>query len=246
MLKLILLIKSLIKLIHKNKDKDLEYKVNKAIRQIEIQYRELEGLRRKMEIKRLAIFEATLKAIEQRDCAKASICVNEYIELKKVIKAISNSMMALTFISLKLESMSDIKNVMYHVSSTFKLIKGLSKIIPNLTIILESFTDEMNSTLTEITTRCAIPNVIIDNNFEDCEKILEQARSYVKEKFLTKEPTQQSESYLLSQINEYISHYNRKQIDNSFKLNPSFNEATLRNISKTESELLEILCEGVA
>ncbi|MEM2429968.1 MAG: hypothetical protein QW779_05470 [Nitrososphaerales archaeon] len=245
MLKLIFPIKSLIKLIHQNKDKDLEYKVNKAIRQIEIQYRELEGLRRKIEIRRLALFKATVKAIEQRDCAKASICVNEYVELKKVIKAISHSMMALTFVSLKLESMRDIKDVMYHVSSAFKLIKGLNKIIPNLTIILESFTEEINSTLTEITTCCAIPNIIIDNDFEDCEKILAQARSYVKERFLTKEPIQQSESYL-SQINECISYYNGKQIDNSFKLNLSPNEAILRNISQTESELSEILCEGIA
>ncbi|MCS7117101.1 MAG: hypothetical protein RMJ31_04455, partial [Nitrososphaerota archaeon] len=188
MLKLPSFITNLIRFFRINKERDFECKVNNAVKQIELHYRELESLKKKFESRRLALFEVAVREVERGGCAEASVYTNEYTELKRVIEAISYSKLALTFVAVKLESMRDMKDVIYHVSSALKLVKGMGKIVSNLNAMLESFTEEINSTLAEITVGYGsiISNMVANETFEDCEEVLERAKICARERLLMK------------------------------------------------------------
>jgi division protein CdvB (Snf7/Vps24/ESCRT-III family) len=104
-------------------------KISSTIKEIEYHRKELENLRVKLEQRRKALFDTTVKAMMTKDQSKATIYANEWAELRKVGKVVYASELALTQVVLRLESIVDVGDVMSHMSMAFKVLHKVNKTV---------------------------------------------------------------------------------------------------------------------
>ncbi len=103
-------------------DKTVKEKIGVAIRQIDIQRRELEQLRSRLEDRRRLMFDSTVRAIEKHDEMRARVLAGEHVELQKIARVVNASELALLHISVRLETIRDVGDVMYVLTNAFKAV----------------------------------------------------------------------------------------------------------------------------
>jgi division protein CdvB (Snf7/Vps24/ESCRT-III family) len=153
------------------------------MKKIEFHRKELEQLRARLEDRRKSLYETTVRALMGRDKSKATVYVNEWMEMRKVTKVVRMSELALTQVMLRLESIHDVGDVMAHMTSAFKVLKSVSKDVQGLVPALDSASQEINSTLAETMSQMGnvSPSIEIDLKTESGEELVEQARRYAEE-----------------------------------------------------------------
>ena len=87
---------------------DYKTRIVTALREIEIERRELEGLKARLSDRRQKLFDSTVKAIQEKNKPKAHVYANEHTELRKVIRVVEASELALIQVSLRLQSITEI------------------------------------------------------------------------------------------------------------------------------------------
>jgi division protein CdvB (Snf7/Vps24/ESCRT-III family) len=165
-------------------DKPLRDRIIESIKSIEFHKRELDNIKRRLEARREKLFNLTVKALEDKDKVRAKVYATEHAELKRVIKVVTISELALTQIAIRLESICDTGDVIVQVSAAFKVVKKigeeLSSIMPQLETTMKEVNDvlvETMSSLQQIT-----PESPITLDLSGGQEILESAKKYVEEK----------------------------------------------------------------
>jgi division protein CdvB (Snf7/Vps24/ESCRT-III family) len=125
-------------------------KINFALRQIEIQRKELDQLRLRVRQRRATIFNSTVQAIKQDDEMRVQVLSQEHHELQKVEKVVSTAELSLLHISVRLETMRDIGDVTSVVSNSFKAVKRVGKSVLQAVPRLEARANEMNDAFSNI------------------------------------------------------------------------------------------------
>ncbi len=160
-------------------------KLTLAIRGIEIHRRHLENLRIRLGGRRRALFEALMDSIAKRDDMKATVYADEHAEIKRVLKVITSSEVALIQIKTRLESMSDIGDAFYHMKSAFGMVSKVSKSVANIVPSLENVTNGVNDAIstTLIQLGKISPNSPLSFNLENdsSSEIVETAKRYALE-----------------------------------------------------------------
>jgi len=166
------------------REENVKPKIASTIKEIELHRRELENLRGKLEQRRKSLFDTTVKAMVSKDKSKAAVYANEWAELRKVAKVVYASELALTQVVLRLESMVDVGDVMVHMSTAFKVLRGVSKTVQGLVPALDQASDEINSTLTETMAEMGnvSPTISLNVRTESGEELVEQARKLAEER----------------------------------------------------------------
>ena len=166
------------------RDVSIKPKLASTIKEIEYHRKELENLRSKLEQRRKALFDTTVKAMMTKDESKASIYANEWAELRKVGKVVYASELALTQVVLRLESIVDVGDVMSHMSSAFKVLGKVNKTVTGLVPSLDQASEDINTALSE--TMVGMGNIAptIQLNIQDGngEEIVEQARKLAEQR----------------------------------------------------------------
>src|SRR5579875_1910858 len=164
-------------------DKDLKEKISTAIRQVEIQRKELEQLRFRLEERRRGLFNATVRAIEQADEIRARVLSGEHLELQKVTRVVNASELALLHIVVRLETLRDVGDVMYVVTNAFKAVKRIGKSISEVAPNLEAAAAEINNSFTDILAQLGIltPNISIGLS-DSPQEIFEKAQQLISER----------------------------------------------------------------
>jgi division protein CdvB (Snf7/Vps24/ESCRT-III family) len=159
-------------------------KISSTIKEIEHHRRELENLRARLEQRRKALFDTTVKAMVTKDHTKANIYANEWAELRKVGKVVYASELALTQVVLRLESIVDVGEVMSHMSMAFKVMKKVNKTVQGLVPSLDQASEEINNTLSETMVGMGnfTPNIQLNIQTESGEELVEQARKLAEER----------------------------------------------------------------
>ncbi len=173
-----------IKVIGIRRDGNVKPKIAGTIKEIEIHRRELENLRVKLEQRRKALFDTTVRAMTARDRSKATVYANEWAELRKVAKVVYASELALTQVVLRLESIVDVVDVMAHMSTAFKVLRKVSKTVQGLVPTLDQASEEISNTLTETMAEMGnvLPAISLNIKAESGEELVEQARKYAEER----------------------------------------------------------------
>ena len=109
-------------------DKGLKEKINASLRQIDVQRKELEQLKFRLEERRKVMFDATVRAIERNDETRARVLEGEHVEIQKIIRVVIASGLALLHISVRLETIRDVGDIMSVLSNAFKSVKKNRKI----------------------------------------------------------------------------------------------------------------------
>jgi division protein CdvB (Snf7/Vps24/ESCRT-III family) len=158
-------------------------KIASALREIETQRRELENMRGRLGERRQRLFETTVRALQDKNRSKATIYAGEHAELRKVIRVVEASELALTQVSLRLQSMTEIGDAMMHVNVAFRSLKNVSKTMEGVMPALDDASSNINSTLTETMARMGqlSPSISVDVRTENSEDLVEQARRFADE-----------------------------------------------------------------
>jgi division protein CdvB (Snf7/Vps24/ESCRT-III family) len=172
-----------IKLIGVGREDNLKQKVSNAVKEIELHRRELENLRQKLEQRRKMLYDTAVRAYSNNDKSKASVYANEWSELRKVVKVVYASELALTQVILRLESIVDVGDVMLHLTTAFKILRKVSKTVSGLFPSLDQASNEITNTLSETIVQMGTisPNISMNVNNESAEELVEQAKKYAEE-----------------------------------------------------------------
>lgn len=166
------------------REESVKPKIASTIKEIELHRRELENLRAKLEQRRKALFDTTVRAMMAKDSSKATVYANEWSELRKVGKVVYASELALTQVVLRLESIVDVGDVMSHMSMAFKVLRKVNKTVQGLVPSLDQASDEINNALTETMAEMGqvSPSINLNIQTESGEELVEQARKLAEER----------------------------------------------------------------
>jgi len=173
-----------LKFIGFGREDNLKPKIASTIKEIEFHRRELENLRIKLDQRRKSLFDTTIKAMDTKDQSKAAVYANEWAELRKVGKVVYASELALTQVVLRLESISDVGDVMSHLGIAFKVLRRVNKTVQGLVPSLDQASDEINAALSETMAEMGnlSPSVSLNIQSESREELIEQARKLAEER----------------------------------------------------------------
>jgi division protein CdvB (Snf7/Vps24/ESCRT-III family) len=144
-------------------DRGLKEKINSSLRQIDVQRKELEQLKFRLEERRKVMFDATVRAIERNDETRARVLEGEHAEIQKIIRVVIASELALLHISVRLETIRDVGDIMSVLSNAFKSVKKIGKSVSEFAPNIEMAASEINGSFSDILTelRMVSPNVNI-------------------------------------------------------------------------------------
>jgi division protein CdvB (Snf7/Vps24/ESCRT-III family) len=166
------------------REENVKPKIASTIKEIELHRKELENLRIKLEQRRKSLFDTTVKALMTKDQSKATVYANEWSELRKVGKVVYASELALTQVVLRLESILDVGDVMYHMSMAFKVLRKVNKTVQGLVPSLDQASSDINNALTETMAGMEniSPSITLNIQTETGEELVEQARKLAEER----------------------------------------------------------------
>jgi division protein CdvB (Snf7/Vps24/ESCRT-III family) len=162
---------------------DLKGRIGVALRDIETERKELDALKARLAQRRQRLFETTVQSLREKNEPKAAVYAAEHAEVRRVSRVVDASDLALTQVSLRLQSITEIGDAMFHMDSAFRSLKQISKEMQGVMPALDAASTDINSTFVETMARMGqiSPNLSIDIKTEDSEDLVEQARKFAEE-----------------------------------------------------------------
>jgi len=162
---------------------DYKGRIAVALRDIETQRKELEALKARLAERRQKLFETSVRALQEKNKSKASVYATEHAEVRKVSRVVEASELALTQVSLRLQSITEIGDAMLHMDTAFRSLKQVSKEMQGVLPALDAASTDINSTLVETMAQMGqiSPSINIDIRTENSQDLVEQAKRYAEE-----------------------------------------------------------------
>src|SRR3954468_3273697 len=171
----------------------LKPRIEEAQKRLHSQIAKLENMSMKMEEKDQLIFKRVVHAMQNHDSQYAKILSNELSQIRKMNKMISSAKLALEQIELRLNTITELGDVVVTLSPAMSVIKGiqggLSSMMPEADQSFGQISDLLVSIMAD---SGQIPNTEI-NGFngglnEDSMKIIEEASAIVEQNMKDKFP----------------------------------------------------------
>jgi division protein CdvB (Snf7/Vps24/ESCRT-III family) len=164
-------------------DKAVKEKIGVAIRQIDIQRRELEQLRSRLEDRRRLMFDSTVRAIEKHDEMRARVLAGEHVELQKIARVVNASELALLHISVRLETIRDVGDIMYVLTNAFKAVRRIGKSVAEVAPNLEQAASEINYSFSNILSELGMVSPHVTLSLSDTpSEIFQKAQQLISER----------------------------------------------------------------
>jgi len=104
----------------------LKEKIGQVTQRIDSQTRSLDAAAKRFELRGNGLFQRIVKAISERDEARANILATELSEIRKVGKMISNASLALQSVSMRLNTVSELGDVVTILNPAKNLLSTIS------------------------------------------------------------------------------------------------------------------------
>ena len=161
----------------------LKTRIEEAQRKLQFQISKLEGITEKLQKKNDVIFEKVVNAQKSHNNAYAQAYASELGQVRKMKNMISGAKLAMEQIQLRLNTVSELGDVVVTLSPCMSIIKGLS---PSLSGIMGESTSSMQD-LSQILGDVMMGSSIEGNNLmntgsvtsADTQAILEEAHSII-------------------------------------------------------------------
>jgi division protein CdvB (Snf7/Vps24/ESCRT-III family) len=162
---------------------DFKGRIALALREIESQRKELDQLKARLGERRQRLFETAVKSLQDKNRSKAAVYATEHAEVRKVCRIVDASELALTQVALRLQSINEIGDAMFHMDTAFKSLKQISKEVEGVIPALDAASTDINSTFMETMAQMGqmSPSINIDIRTEDSEDLVEQAKRFAEE-----------------------------------------------------------------
>ena len=149
-----------------------------VIQRLDVQTKTLDCAVQRFENRDAALFQCVVKALSNRDNARANIYASELMEIRKVEKMLMQESLALESVSMRLKTVSemgDVVSVLAPAASVLNNIRsGMSTILPEAGQELENIGNLLGDIVTSTNQSTEMP-INIGTANEDAEKILEEA-----------------------------------------------------------------------
>jgi len=161
----------------------LKTRIEEAQRKLQFQISKLEGITEKLQMKNDIIFEKVVNAQKSHNNAYAQAYASELGQVRKMKNMVSGAKLAMEQIQLRLNTVSELGDVVVTLSPCMSIIKGLS---PSLSGIMGESTSSMQD-LSQILGDVMMGSSIEGNNLmntgsvtsADTQAILEEAHSII-------------------------------------------------------------------
>jgi division protein CdvB (Snf7/Vps24/ESCRT-III family) len=161
-----------------------------VIQRLDVQTKTLDCAVQRFENRDATLFQCVVKALSNRDNARANIYASELWEIRKVEKMLMQESLALESVSMRLKTVSemgDVVSVLAPAANVLNNIRsGMSTILPEAGQELENIGNLLGEIVTSTNQSTEMP-VNIGTANADAEKILEEAElaaeKRIKEQF---------------------------------------------------------------
>jgi division protein CdvB (Snf7/Vps24/ESCRT-III family) len=157
---------------------DLKQQINVVIQRLDTQTQTLDMAVKRFEARDAGIFQRVVKAISDRDNARANILATELGEIRKVEKMLSHASLALQGVSMRLNTVSEIGDVVSVLSPAKSMLNSIRSEMCSILPEASQELGNIGSLLSDIvTTTNQSADMPVDTRTasEDAEKILEEA-----------------------------------------------------------------------
>jgi division protein CdvB (Snf7/Vps24/ESCRT-III family) len=170
----------------------LKPRIEEAQKKLQMQISKLESISSKMAEKDHLIFKRVVHAMQNHDSQYAKILSNELSQIRKMNKMISSAKLALEQIQLRLNTITELGDVVITLSPAMSVIKGiqggLSSMMPEADQSFGQISDLLGSIMAD---SGQIPTAEITGSTglnEDSMKIIEEASAIVEQNMKDKFP----------------------------------------------------------
>jgi division protein CdvB (Snf7/Vps24/ESCRT-III family) len=157
---------------------DLKQQINVVIQRLDTQTQTLDLAVKRFESRGAGIFQRVVKAISERDNARANILATELGEIRKVEKILSHASLALQGVSMRLNTVSEIGDVVSVLSPAKNMLNGIRSEMCSILPEASQELGNIGSLLSDIvTTTNQSADMPVDTRTvnAEAEKILEEA-----------------------------------------------------------------------
>lgn len=176
----------------------LKPKIEDAQKKLQLQISKLDGISNKMQEKDHLIFKRIVYAMQNHDSQYAKVLSNELSQIRKMNKMVSSAKLAMEQIQLRLNTITELGDVVVTLSPAMSVIKGiqggLSSMMPEADQSFGQISDLLSTIMNDSS---QIPNTEISGTgmiSEDSMKILEEASMVVEQNMKDKFPDLPSSS----------------------------------------------------
>ena len=170
----------------------LKPRIEEAQKKLQMQISKLESISSKMDEKDHLIFKRVVHAMQNHDSQYAKILSNELSQIRKMNKMVSSAKLALEQIQLRLNTITELGDVVITLSPAMSVIKGiqggLSSMMPEADQSFGQISDLLGSIMAD---SGQIPTAEITGSTalnEDSMKIIEEASAIVEQNMKDKFP----------------------------------------------------------
>ena len=169
----------------------LKNRIESSQKQLQSQISRLAETQKKLQLNHERIFKKIVDAQMLRDESKARSYAIELHELRKVKNTISGAKLAMEQIQLRLNTVSELGDIVVTLSPCMSLIKGLtpsiSNIVPNLNTTMQDLSDMLGGFISD-SSLSTEPIFIPDQNSKDTEAILNEAHNVLEGRTISSMP----------------------------------------------------------
>ena len=172
----------------------LKPRIEEAQKRLHSQISKLENMSMKMEEKDQVIFKRVISAMQSHDSQYAKILSNELSQIRKMNKMITSAKLALEQIQLRLNTITELGDVIVTLSPAMSVIKniqgGLTSMMPEAGQSFGKITDILNGIMNESGQIPQTAEMTGNTNSisEDAMKIIEEASAIVEQSMKDKFP----------------------------------------------------------
>tara|TARA_B100001750_G_C15341040_1_gene512261 strand:- start:184 stop:840 length:657 start_codon:yes stop_codon:yes gene_type:complete len=165
-------------------DAPLKNRLDAAQKKLQLQISKLSEIDTKLQQKNDAIFEKIVSAKKSNDEDYARIYANELSEIRKHKQMVGNAKLSMEQIQIRLNTVSELGDVVVTLSPCMSLIKGLSSSLGGMMPTMSDSMQDLSTMLGDIVTGSSITHDgsigQINTTSSDAISILEEAQSIVE------------------------------------------------------------------
>ena len=160
-------------------------KLEQAVRQIKTQITKLDQTSLKLKSRDSAIFNSVVSSIQKHDMPHATVYANELNEVRKMNKMVTQSKLALEQIALRLNTVSELGDVVVTLTPAMGVIKDIQSGVMNILPEAEHEISEISGLLSGILVdagQIGGHNINFESSTEESRQIMEEASSVAEQK----------------------------------------------------------------
>ena len=166
-------------------DAPLKNRLDTAQKKLQLQITKLAEIDTKLQQKNNAIFEKIVSSKKANNETYAKVYANELAEIRKHQKMINNAKLSMEQIQIRLNTVSELGDVVVTLSPCMSLIKGLSTSLGGMMPTVSDSMQDLSTMLGDIVTGSSITHDDslgqMDTMNSDATAILEEAQTIVSE-----------------------------------------------------------------